>query len=216
MTLNWKLLAASAGGAFALSFFTGMLGKVGFGTAFVRALVWGIVFGGLAFGVEYALKTFLPGLFEKGVEMPPDEAPTVDITIEDENPHATGQMVESAAASAAASAADSAAPDVAESDETDGFDEVGPDLDPSGADDASDELVEESSEDRRTVPDSQHDDSSDELPGFASMESTFETAESGDDADESTPVSVDLLGSEEDPEIVARAVRTFMNKDKEG
>ena len=84
--LNWKPSAYVGGGAFLLSSLIGILGKVPFGTLFFRGLLWGVVFGGLAFGADLLLRRFLPELFEReGTE---DQGQTVDITIDDENPHA--------------------------------------------------------------------------------------------------------------------------------
>ncbi len=209
MTLNWKLLAASAGGAFFLSFFTGIIGKVDPGTAFLRALIWGVVFGGLAFGIDYALRNYLPGLFSREGQTPPREAPTVDITIEDENPHDSGTRDELQGGAAVGSDGE-----LSESDETDGFGDI--EDGPGVVDGTADVSAGTDEEGQEMTPARRKDISEGELPGFDSLEATFASTEPDDSADESAAVGVDLFGSEEDPEIVARAVRTFMNKDKEG
>ena len=53
MTFNWKIPAAISGGAFLLSFFVGLAGRVLFPTVMLRAFIWALVFGALAFGVEH-------------------------------------------------------------------------------------------------------------------------------------------------------------------
>ncbi len=55
-----------------------------------------------------------------------------------------------------------------------------------------------------------------ELPDFESVETAFVTTGVEEQDDEQQVVSIDALGIDEDPAIVARAVRTFMNKDQEG
>ena len=54
------------------------------------------------------------------------------------------------------------------------------------------------------------------LSSFDSVESTSITAEFGSGSSAPSDSKIDMFGTEEDPEIVARAVRTLMNKDQEG
>ena len=55
-----------------------------------------------------------------------------------------------------------------------------------------------------------------DLPSLDGVETAFTTSEPDDTDDEQPDVSIDVLGIDEDPATVARAVRTFMNKDQEG
>ncbi len=86
MTFNWKIPAVSAGGAFLLSLLVGLIGRVGFGTAILRGLMWALLFGGFAFGVDYLLRRFLPELFDAVEGETEDMIRTVDITLDEEKP----------------------------------------------------------------------------------------------------------------------------------
>lgn len=85
---NWKFIAGSAGFAFFISFLTGLFSGVHFGTLLLRAVMGGIAFGGLAFGIEYIIKRYLPELARaiSPEEQRQEASPNVDIVIEDENP----------------------------------------------------------------------------------------------------------------------------------
>ena len=85
---NWKFIAGSAGFAFFISFLTGLFSGVQFGTLLLRAVMGGIAFGGLAFGIEYIIKRYLPELAKaiSPEEQHQEASPNVDIVIEDENP----------------------------------------------------------------------------------------------------------------------------------
>lgn len=206
MTVNWKLLAVAAGGAFLLSLLVGAIGGVGFGTLLLRALLWALIFGGLAAGIEYALKNFLPELLSAGSaenEQPSEGG--VDITLADENPHARN---ESPAAGDDAGAADDIDDFMSETAGEDDSADTGTVASESRSDGADE--VEELEEVGGPT------DSGSELPSFDGVEATFASAEPISAGADSVPSSVDVLGSDEDPEVVARAVRTLMNKDQEG
>jgi len=84
--LRVSLVAAAA--AVALSALVGALSGVSFGALAARALVAGIVFGGLAYGALYLARRFFPGLSPGGDE-PADqgeEGHEVDIVLPGEGP----------------------------------------------------------------------------------------------------------------------------------
>ena len=53
-----------------------------------------------------------------------------------------------------------------------------------------------------------------ELPSLEGLDQPIVSAETPISGDTSVKSTIDLLGAAEDPEVVARAVRTFMTKDK--
>jgi hypothetical protein len=85
---NWKFIAGSAGFAFFISFLTGLFSGVQFGTLLLRAVIGGVAFGGIAFGIEYIIKRYLPELTKaiSPEQQPREASPNVDIVIEDETP----------------------------------------------------------------------------------------------------------------------------------
>lgn len=85
---NWKFIAGSAGFAFFISFLTGLFSGVQFGTLMLRAVLGGAAFGGLAFGIDYVVKQYLPELAKalSSGEQEKEASPKVDIVIEDESP----------------------------------------------------------------------------------------------------------------------------------
>lgn len=218
MTINWKLPAYCAGGAFLLSILAGAIGGVRFGTLLLRALIGGSLIGGLAFGIDFLLRQYLPELYEGFSE----DGRNVDITIADENPHSnTGdgeQTGESARVERGLPSGDHSIDEG--SDDSHAEQDVG-----MGDDDVSE--VEElgsaegnskpqtSAESQNASQGASGGDSSSDLPSFDTVEESFkeETASSGPTDD---ITSVDVMGTGEDPEVVAKAVRTIMKRDQEG
>lgn len=210
MTFNWKIPAVSAGGAFLLSLLVGLIGRVGFGTAILRGLMWALLFGGFAFGVDYLLRRFLPELFDAVEGETEDSERTVDITLDEENPlHEEGADTAEDIPAAAKSA-----------DEPGEADEEGADPLEAGFDDDSEEVAElEQVDETEEVADGDtpaEDREEDSLPSFDAVETAFVASGAEEQDAEQPALSIDALGIEEDPATVARAVRTVMNKDMEG
>jgi hypothetical protein len=205
MTVHWKLLAGAAGGAFLLSLLVGIVGGVGFGTLLLRALLWAIVFGGLALGADYVLRNFLPELFSGSSEAEESAENAIDITLEDENPHAPRAEDD-------VSPSRSVETDHVEDADFDTADGPPVAVDTEEAGPASDDDIEELEE----VTEAGSRRSDGDLPSFDGVESTFASTEPVSSEPASAPSGVDVLGTEEDPEVVARAVRTLMKKDQEG
>lgn len=180
-----------------LSFLAGLIGGVTFVSLLLRGFLAALVFGVLALAVDAIIRRFLPELLgiEESAETDGVERPGVDITLEDENPHksegeADGQELKEAGQSDA-------------EPESEMDDEV-----------AELEVVSEDPEN---------------LPNFDGVETTFATTEVAQSdaisqSSDATPYvdsvsekgSVEVMGDEEDPAIVAKAIRTIMNKDAEG
>ena len=202
---------------------------MGFGVLFLRALVWGALLAGVGLGADFLVRRYLPELVAQEASTPQPESETdgVDITIDEENPHEQTE-VPGAEAVAGAEA------------------ETGGSIDHGAAEEDVEELAVEVDEDDGQEGGPQAHDSDPGLPSFDGLETAFGSAagesaelaaEPGDESvqsseqssmdsdggplmsDEDTPAraeSVDVLGVEEDPEVVAKAVRTLMQKDERG
>ena len=201
MNFNWKLPAIGGGIAFVLSALAGLIGGVGFGTILLRALIGGVVFGALAIGIDFALRRTMPELFQPSVAEDSSQGGTVDITIDEDIPQeATSEMDVTEAAF--------------ESSDNDFMNSA-------DGEEAVTENLSESAELQIDAAESVGEEpvaKSGSLPSFDSVESTFATEETEGDSDESrsSESSVDVLGAEEDPALVAEAVRTLMKRDREG
>ena len=200
MTLSWKIPAGAAGGAFLLSFLVGLLGRVGFGIAILRGMLWAVIFGALAFGVDYLLRRFLSELFTDQENGAVEEERSVDITLDEENPLA-GETQASAeeSNSAVEDALGENSEEIAELEQVDEQGETSGSPESKSDDSVEDEVV-----------------SGGELPSLEAVETAFVTSGVEERDDQPQSVSIDALGMDEDPATVARAVRTFMNKDQEG
>ncbi len=208
MTFNWKIPAVSAGGAFLLSLLVGLIGRVGFGTVIGRGLLWAVIFGALAFGLNYLLRRFLPELFANRGEGAEENERAVDITLDEENP----------LAGRSAGVSESDVHDGSPDDQKDGEERIPADEDLFGED--STEVSElEQADEREEISGASGEesgDSSGELPGLETVETAFVASGVEERNDRRSTVSIDALGLDEDPAIVAKALRTFMNKDREG
>ena len=86
---NWKLIAGSAGFACILSLLVGVLSGVAAGIAFLRAIIGGLAFGGLIWGITFIISKYLPDLSAVLVlnkDASQNKKGGVDIVIEDESP----------------------------------------------------------------------------------------------------------------------------------
>lgn len=215
MTFDWKIPAVAAGGAFLLSFFIGLAGHVGFGILVLRAVIWGVVFGALAFGIDQLFRKYLPEIYgneaadltDDPMDVTKDEERTVDITLEEENPVTV----------------EGSSDDGESRDEIEGSDEsVGASAEEEGLvveNDRSEEVeeLETIDEPGKSAGESESDDIPEgEFADFEAVETTFSDSSVEEDTGARHVESVDVLGIDEDPETVARAVRTFMKKDQEG
>lgn len=213
--MDWKVPAGAAGAAFLISLFAGAVGGVPFGTILLRGLISAAAFGGLFIGIDWVARQYLPELFE-GSENPDSDA-VVDITLDEENPHAAeGEAPsESRRTEPTAEGGPSAPPSGVDDDlEAGEFEETALVEDIGGADsDGVADAGKETKEGSDASPTS-------ELPSFDGLESAFEggTAEGQEEEAQGSANSstVDVMGSEEDPAVIAQAVRTLMNRDKEG
>ncbi len=194
---DWKIITVFAGSAFVLSIAAGIAGGVSFLILFLRAVAGGIVFGGLGFLVSFVFRKYLPELFtingEGAVQTEEngetEGAPNIDIVIDDEQEEvsgAEGQYAES------------------QMEPVEGEIKMEEEVSiPVPAEDIGEILQSENP---------------DELPNIEAFSDSFNSAEleQNDGASLTGSVSVDIMGQEEDPGTVAKAIRTIMKKDQEG
>ena len=209
MSFNWKIPAVAAGGAFLLSFLIGLMGTVRFGVVTMRALVWAVVFAVISFGVDLLLRKFLPELYSGQTHGPDEDGQTVDITLEEENPIGA-EIPEMDEDPASGPGEDEAAGSI--------LTETGP---VSAGGESEDErefgqLAEVEEPDMVDEVSSEDGTAEGEFSDFQSFEGAFDTPERIDQPGKPQAASIDVLGIDEDPETVAKAVRTFMKKDQEG
>lgn len=202
---DWKIIAVCGTLAFLFSFIAGLLGSVSSGVIFFRAILGAVIFGALGYGISILLRKFLPELFElqpgslgvidEDFSAPQKfqsvvDNPVVDISIGDktENP-------------------------VSEESQEDNSDQV---IEISNS--SSNELVDEIVETDMADENDQVPGNIDALPDMGVFSNSFENAEDidGDDSSSSGAVTLDIMGEEQDPELVAKALRTMVKKDQEG
>lgn len=189
-----KVITVFSGSAFVLSLVAGVLGAVSFPILLLRALLGVVFFGGLGFLVMYVLRKFLPELFDTGsveeeavLEEAGETVPKVDIVIDDEQESPSEGIVEEA-----------------------GVPESGIKLE--------DEVRVTSGEAFDDMGDAVQEEDSGGLPNIESFSDAFNSAELEQNGEESVTgsISVDIMGQNEDPGTVAKAIRTIMKKDQEG
>ncbi len=203
---DWKMIAVIATLAFLFSFISGLIGSVGFGIIIIRAIIGAILFAGIGYGISILLRKFLPELFETHAEtdlvsdenlsqkqeLPVNGKPQIDISIGSDKEEFAVEMAP----------VDS------------------PDLDSeSGAEDKSalvDEITESTSEVDEAAEDNHIPSNIDVLPDMGVFSNSFNSAEDLDSSGTSGPVTLDIMGEEQDPELVAKALRTMVKKDQEG
>ncbi len=212
MIKDWKMIAISAGIAFLLSFISGFLGRVSLGVLILRALTGGIVFGILALGISVLMRRFLPELYE--IQQ--------DSELTAEEVHAAGSSVPGIVESADTSGVqvDISIGDV----ETESAEEIHgtPDNsvlegDSSGNTALVEEVVETGNADS-PAEQGQVPAGLDTLPDMGVFSNSFvgDVDEMGGGTGKTGSPTLDIMGEEQDPELVVRAVRTMVKKDQEG
>jgi len=212
---DWKIIAISGALAFLISFISGLIGQVSLGVLVFRAFLGAVVFAALGYGITVLLRMYLPELFElqsgesselsdglagmqdgsgKVSEINPtgNENPVIDISIDDETEKSFigGNTVGESKISA-------------------GIDNKDTDL--------IDEIVETGNSDESSG-ENQVPGNLDVLPDMGVFSNSFENTEDIEDnnSNSSGNITLDIMGEEQDPELVARALRTMVNKDQEG
>lgn len=223
MEINWKVIAIFGGIGFFLSFLVGIISGVRFGTILLRGLAIGVVFGGIGFGLTFVIKKYLPGLLSDEAAETEEEIPGVDIVIEEELPR---QQVEDANVESADESEES-------EDAESTFVEEVEESSTESTEFAETETVETENTERKQesakaeeveeLPTMEEDENIDALPDIGEFSGSFSTGgeyeegeEEGGDTGQfsgSSSAPVEILGQEEDPAVVAKAVQTMLKKE---
>jgi len=191
--VNLKIPAAAAGVGALISLIAGLAGGNPFGVVLLRLLASALLAGGLGFGLAYLLKRYLPEILAAPAK--PNEAPVVDILIDEE--------------------AGPAAPEAA-------LDLEPPDLEPQAeqaveafpAEPAEEAAEEAAGLEEELLPDLE---SPAESPGkLDSLPDLAATSPEARPKGSFTAAQVDDLIKGQDPASLAKAVRSFLKKDREG
>lgn len=211
--MNWIIVGVTGAAAFFLALLTGVISGVSFGVVFIRSILSGALFAGAAAGIYILLQNMIPELFEfsdnsdEGVE-----GSGIDIVVEgDDEEHisySNDEPSEMGTLDVAADAADDVGVLESAEESGDGSEPMEGDGSPEnsgvGLNFNMDELPE-------------MDDFSDSFSGVADSISDESGGKSAvAPSSPSSQTTVDVLGDEQDPETIARAVQTVLKKDREG
>ena len=202
---DWKIIVISATLAFLLSFIFGLLGSVSLGILLIRAFSGAVVFGAMGFGMSILLRRYLPELYELQAGS--------SLEIKDDLSEAEGEHSESGDSDNLSSAGTKIDISIGNGDEVPAA-SMKPENDTgsTGGVKKENDLVDEISEDDQVPA------NIDVLHDMGVFSNTF--ADEVDDivagAGEAGAVTLDIMGEEQDPELVVRAVRTMVKKDQEG
>ena len=220
---NWKFITGAALLAGFLSLIAGIFSGSPFTVVLLRVVLSSLALGAISIGVITLIKRFLPELLQVS-EMPPSAA-GIDILIPEENPHGPAEEeggdtqslpVEEAEELLAADGDDLHTGTMETEDESGEEADL---VEAVGITDGPDEDV----SDEEDFYDS--DTQSEALPDIDRLDVGFETGvdnldhsaeKTGGRAESFAGAQADSLTANQDPAVLAKAVRTFMNKDQEG
>ena len=214
---RWKIPAVLAGFGALISLVAGIAGRIPFGLLVLRLLFSVLLAGALGFALRYVLGRFLPELAGRAKE---ESAPAVDIVIEDEL-GLGGSAPQAKAAGEARPAGAPAAPVLETLPETE---LEAPAEAVSLAPDFAEPLPEIGGEEEpgslETLPGAEEgafqEDSLDSLPDIGRLGPADRAGGSGSFRGELAEAQLDSMVKSQDPETLAKAVRTFLKKDQEG
>ena len=236
-----RIAAIVAGAAFFLSLIVGLIAGNPFGTAFIRAFFLGVCFGLIGVGLAFTVKKYLPEVVQQGSEeslqSEPAEKHAVDIVLPEENPQTLSDAEDVSDVEPAEEVEDTVGEGI-EATESDTFSEEETQPEAAVSDEAETPAEQaaapqgaESSEERGGARPRKADrlDDLDTLPDIAGIAVTASPSPSyGNEpageiaptprhsrprADASTPEG---YLSNEDPESLARAIRTVLKRDDRG
>jgi len=221
---NWKFIAGAALLAGFLSLIAGIFSGSPFTVILLRMVLSILALGVISIGVVTLIKRFLPELLQ--VSEMPTAAAGIDILVPEENPHLPAEEEGGETPSLPVEEAEdfsSADGDNLQAGSMETEDDNGEEADLLEAIDETDGGVDDVS-DGEGVLDAE-DGLSEALPDIDRLDVGFESGV--DDPDQSAQrtgggkesfaeAQVDSLTANQDPEVLAKAVRSFMNKDQEG
>ena len=234
--VNWKVPAGVGVAGAVISLIFGIAGGNAFGTVLLRALASALLAGGIGLAVQYVLQRFLPDLTGAAPEAPPA---AVDILIDEEVPMPAAEQVEDAeplggrqgsrpgnspgdalgsspgyapgdALGSRPGSRQGFAPGVALSPEADAFSDLpGPE---SLQDfEAGPESLEPAEEEEAVSLEAVQEDGLPDMDAVGQSSPSPRSLKAGE-----LEARLDNVTQGQDPESLARAVRTFLRKDQEG
>lgn len=202
---DWRIIVISATLAFILSLIFGLFGHVSLGILLIRALSGAVIFAAIGFGSSILLRRYLPELYE----LQEDHSIEIkDGPLEAESLHSDSGNSDSLSAVGAKIdiSIDDEAPALAVEVKKESDDDSTVKME------KENDLVDEISEDDKISS------NIDVLPDMGVFSNSFEgnVDDIVDGASKTGAVTLDIMGEEQDPELVVRAVRTMVKKDQEG
>ena len=192
---NLKIVIGFASFALIITLLAGVFGGVPFGALLIRILLGSAAFAGLGVVASWVLHRHLPEVFDIRLgraEEKTEEGATgesIDIVLPEENPHLSGDSADSGGMSD-------------ERVEAPGFDEDDEEVATDGEVDAAEPVD----------PDLDNFANLGNVPGIEGIQEDYSPM----DVHKPKNAAVEALGVGQDPEIAAKAIKTWLNKDKEG
>lgn len=202
--VNWKVPAGVGAAGAVISLIFGIAVGNAFGTVLLRALASALLAGGMGLAVQYVLQRFLPDLTGAAPEAPPA---AVDILIDEEVPMPAAEQVEDAeplGGRQGFALGDALSP------EADAFSDLpGPE---SLQDfEAGPESLEPAEEEEAVSLEAVQEDGLPDMDAVGQSSPSPRSLKAGE-----LEARLDNVTQGQDPESLARAVRTFLRKDQEG
>jgi len=202
--VNWKVPAGVGAAGAVISLIFGIAVGNAFGTVLLRALASAFLAGGMGLAVQYVLQRFLPDLAGAAPEAPPA---AVDILIDEEVPMPAAEQVEDAeplGGRQGFALGDALSP------EADAFSDLpGPE---SLQDfEAGPESLEPAEEEEAVSLEAVQEDGLPDMDAVGQSSPSPRSLKAGE-----LEARLDNVTQGQDPESLARAVRTFLRKDQEG
>jgi hypothetical protein len=204
---DWKLSAIIAAFAFFFSFIAGVLGSVSFGIILFRALFGAVIFGAIGFGISFLLRRYLPEIFESDSHMESE-----DFVKESDLNENQSEITSSTELTGEMQGIDISIGDEEQKVDSESALEEDMSVNQEG------ELVEEMHESIGSASMDSVPANIDVLPDMGAFSGSFENTEDtdGNGSGKTGAVTLDIMGEEQDPELVAKALRTMVKKDQEG
>ncbi len=237
--IDIKIIIGSAAAAVVFSLIAGIFGGVPFGLILLRMLLGGIIFAGIGAGIGFVLHKFVPELFDTPEDSEDETGANIDITVddageepaaeapsngrgEDENAEYPDVSVNFTAADADDDAAELDTADyTGEAEVIEEAEEVGEaDFENIGETSNGGEDYDMVEEIAAADEDEDSSEGENNLPEMDQFNDSFVPVDEIDNGNAvkgfSSGDTVDIMGEEQDPAAVAKAVQTFLKKDQEG
>jgi hypothetical protein len=202
--INYRIVLGFAIFAFVISLLAGLIGGISFGQLVLRVLLGTAAFSLLGIGASWIIQKYLPELLQREASEKAEgdtSADEVDIVLPEENPHS-----------------------IPEGEDETGLEEIEEDSQTDIEEDAQTDIEEDSQTDIEEAEPVEDDDETDLPSGLADLESVSGLDKVSEPPTPATPISelsptqkkVNIMGVEQDPGMAAKAIRTWLKKDKEG